>query len=62
MIAFKVHLGVFLILLVIFNFIEAVMNHDSPKGPDFPAASGAAFVVLCVLELIVWIAYFCFIV
>lgn len=62
MIAFKAHLGVLLILIVIFNFIEAIIGSDNPKGPDFPAASGAAFLTFCVLELIVWIVYFCFIV
>lgn len=62
MIAFKAHFGVFLILFVICNFVEAVTGSDNPKGPDFPAASGSAFILFCALELIVWIVYFCFIV
>jgi hypothetical protein len=61
MIAFKAHLGVLLMLLVICNFIEAVAGSDNPKGPDFPAASGGALVLFCVLELIAWIVYFCFV-
>lgn len=62
MIAFKAHLGVLLILLVIFNFIEAIMKSDSSEDLDFIASSGAAFFMFCMLELITWIVYFCFIV
>ena len=61
MIAFKAHLGVLLILLVICNFVEAVAGSDNPRHPDFPAASGGAFILFCVLELIAWIVYFCFV-
>lgn len=61
MIAFKAHLGVFLILLVICNFVEAVTKSDSFEDADFLIASGGAFILFCVLELIAWIVYFCFI-
>jgi hypothetical protein len=61
MIAFKAHLGVLLILLVICNFTEAVAGSDNPRDTDFPAASGGAFILFCVLELIAWIVYFCFV-